>query len=105
PGPTSFHLLFGVGQRLIDAQLGNDILSKASGRTSHLEALSIKQNLLHFGLANRWYTNNGFTWGVDWIQLLLPIGNSTVSAPFLAGETTEGAKSEVEKALAVFEYI
>lgn len=104
-GTSSFHIPFGFGQREIRAQLGNEYLSKISGNASHLDVLMIRQNLLHAGLANRWYADGGFTVGVDWLQLYVPVGDAAIEAPYLRSSAGEERKNDVEKILRIFEYI
>ena len=55
------------------------------------------QNLgVTIGLGNRWQLKNRFVFGVDWLQMNLPLASLKASAPFI-NETFDGkARDRVE---------
>jgi hypothetical protein len=102
---NSAHWLFGVGQRNVSLRLGEKLLTDVSGETSHIDVVTIDQNLIHGGIANRWMWKSGLTLGVDWLDLYIPVGDAKISAPYLDVANEEDDRDKVSDLLKVFEYV
>ncbi len=68
---NSFHFTFGLVINDFRAEVGNEIINSYG---NNINSSFSAQNLgLTGGLANRWQWSNGFTLGLDWIRLNVPI--------------------------------
>lgn len=87
PG-NSFYWKAGLGRRDYEARFGLDYLRRITGNTQFTPAEAhIRNEVLTLGLGNRWQFDNGVTWGIEWLDLLIALG---------AGEQNENFMQRVE---------
>ena len=73
---NSFHFSFGAAYNDFFARVGSDILDRLG---NEIKSSFRAQNLgATLGLGNRWQWGNGFTLGVDWIRLNVPVFETAI---------------------------
>lgn len=76
---NSFNLFAGIAQREYRFGVGPEIQDKVADYSSaDLPRLSIKNQVLSFGLGSRWQFDNGITVGVDWLEWVKGIGKGEI---------------------------
>lgn len=73
---NSFNFIIGAFHNQVEAQLGNDIVSDMTEKG--LDEFEVSGSGLTLGMANRWQWGSGFTLGVDWFRMNLPLFNKRV---------------------------
>jgi hypothetical protein len=107
PGTNSFNLIYGLGYQTLRATLGDEMLSRLSGGnfSTDIRLLNFESLVFIFGLANRWQFKSGFTFGVDWIELNIPITQLKSESEILNYTTDSGDRENVEHVMSFARYI
>lgn len=98
-GFNSFNYFVGVHHEEFRVRIGDTLLRTAGGRGDILELARVG---LTFGLGNRWQTPGGFTWGVDWLVVHVPITTLRTRSPFLDATGDERYRGQVDNVLRLF---
>lgn len=78
---NSFFFAFGPSLTRFKAKVGNDILERiVDGSTTSFETENIG---IMGGIGNRWQMDNGFTFGIDWFRMNLPLVVTSVESEVL----------------------
>jgi hypothetical protein len=79
---NSFYWKAGLGLRKYRVSLGDKILDTIGTVTGHdlgsIRILEVQNEVLLVGVGNEWQFDPGFYWGVDWLELFVPIGQGKV---------------------------
>lgn len=100
---NSFHFTFGVVLSDFKARLGSDIPDTLGN--SIQSSFSAQNFGLTGGIGNRWQWNNGFTLGVDWIRLNVPVFQTKVEDNVLDDIAGSGDRDDVKKIIRTFNRI
>ena len=103
PNSNSFYFTLGIGQRQIEASLGDSMLSRLSGIDFDISVIKIKNTILEMGIGNRWQYDSGFTLTINWLELFIPIGDAETDAPFLDYVVNESDRKNVKTAIDVLD--
>lgn len=68
---NSFHWIFGLYKDDFRAKLGSDVLDDMSDTS--LDDMNVKVVGATVGFGNRWQWSNGFTLGLDWVRMNMPL--------------------------------
>lgn len=68
---NSFNMTFGLYKNDFRAKVGSDILDNMSDTS--IDDLRVEVLGLALGIGNRWQWSSGFTLGVDWFRMNLPV--------------------------------
>jgi hypothetical protein len=92
PWSGSFNAALGAGRRKYAFKVGDEVLDSiaSGGGDAGSAEVRVWNNVAELGIGNRWRLDEGFTFGLDWLDLLLPLGDGTVDAEIF-GKTTAGA--------------
>lgn len=103
---NSFSLVTGLDYTMLKATLGSEYLSTVSvGQVGSYDALEIDSLGIGFGMGNRWQTAGGFTWGIDWFTVHLPVVITKSEAPFLSATGSEDKHDYVSSTLKLFKHL
>jgi hypothetical protein len=97
---NSFNWTFGFIYSDFNARLGSDILD---GLGNEINSSFTVQNLgITGGFGNRWQWQNGFTLGVDWFRLNVPVVETAVKDNVLDDVPNAGDQDDVKKVIRTF---
>lgn len=99
------NLFFGLGERRYSLDLGSDELSRIAPDAPNSPVLEVRNQVAEFGFGNRWQWERGFTLGIDWLALLIPVGKGSVDAPFLDYIEDEDTRNDTKSVLKILRYI
>lgn len=100
---NSFHFSFGAVYSEFRAKLGSDFLNDF-GR--EISSSFRAQNIgVTGGIGNRWQWKNGFTVGVDWIRLNVPVVSTYVRDDVLDSISDDDEQDDVKKVINTFNRI
>lgn len=68
---NSLNFIVGAFKNDFEAQLGNDIVNDMSDKS--IDEFEVSGVGLALGIGNRWQWSNGFTIGVDWFRVNIPL--------------------------------
>jgi hypothetical protein len=100
---NSFHFSFGGVVSEFEAGLGNDVLDRFGQNIS--SDFSARNLGVTGGIGNRWQWNNGFTFGVDWARVNIPVAELSVDDNVLKSLGEGNDKSDVKKVIRTFNRI
>ncbi|HXH75164.1 MAG TPA: hypothetical protein VNJ08_09385 [Bacteriovoracaceae bacterium] len=103
PG-NSFYFSFGPYFNDFEAQVGSDILNNVSG-TRTTSSFGVEGIGLTTGMGNRWQWDNGFTLGMDWIRLNVPLIVTDVDSQILTAVTNKEDDKDIRKVIQRFNRI
>lgn len=92
---NSFNLLMGFARDSGNARLGSDLLQGVTGYGS-FDVIEFQSMGVVLGLGNRWQWSNGFTAGVDWFSVSIPL-NVTKSQSFYFQSSASAADKKKAK--------
>lgn len=72
---NSFHWILGLYKDDLTVKLGSDILDSMSNTSIDEVSVDVLGGTL--GIGNRWQWSNGFTLGMDWVRINIPVTRST----------------------------
>ena len=102
---NSFNLYAGFGQRTYKFSIGDDLLAIATNQQlSSFPSLVVENQVLVLGLGNRWQFDTRFTLGIDWLELIIPVGKGKVENETLAYFRDENDRDNTEKVLRILRY-
>lgn len=94
---NSFNFSFGAALNEFKARLGSDFLDSVG---NEINSDFTVQNLgLTLGMGNRWQWENGFTLGVDWLRLNIPLYQSKIEDNVLESVGSEGDRDDIKKVI------
>lgn len=103
---NSFNFLYGLFYNSVKISLGDDLLATVTGASRASVDLIEVQNIgITLGIGNRWQLKNRFVFGVDWLQMNLPLASLGVEAPFIDETSDGGAKDDVEELLSLLKRV
>lgn len=103
---NSFNLSFAFGERRYTFDLGDDVFEDAPGvpfNTAYKVA-EIRNWVVTSGIGNRWQFDQGFTLGVDWFELIVPIGQGQTHSRLYDAMEDSGAKRNLKRVFSVLRY-
>lgn len=94
---NSFNFTFGPVYNDVKARLGSDILDSLG---TEIKSSFRVQNLgLTVGMGNRWQWGNGFTLGLDWIRLNVPVLETAVKDNVLDDISKSSDRTDVKEVI------
>jgi hypothetical protein len=97
---SSFNLFFGIHHENLELVLGDALVAGLSGvDVSEYRLLQLSNLGIGLGLGNRWYFENGFTVGIDWLAINQPIIPLKTESKFLSSNANQSDKDAVDKGL------
>lgn len=100
---NSFHLTFGAVYSTFSARLGSDILDSFGNEiNSEFSAGNIGAT---GGIGNRWQWQNGFTLGIDWIRLNIPLYETQVEDKVLESVGGSSDREDIKDVIRTFNRI
>ncbi len=99
------NLFFGLGERRYSLDLGSAELSRIAPGAPNQHVIAVRNQVAEFGFGNRWQWHKGFTLGIDWLALLIPVGKGSVDAPFLDYIEDDDTRSDTKSVLKILRYI
>lgn len=100
---NSFHFTFGAVYSTFSARLGSDILDSFGNEiNSEFSAENIGAT---GGIGNRWQWQNGFTLGIDWIRLNIPLYESRVEDKVLESVGGSSDREDIKDVIRTFNRI
>ncbi len=100
---NSFHVLVGPYYNKFDAELGGSILNNVSN-TSDV-GFKVEGLGLATGVGNRWQWKSGFTLGVDWARINIPLVETKVEDRVLGSISDSGDRGDVRDVISAFNNI
>lgn len=98
---NSFHFIFGGYKNEFRARIGNDILDRMTDKS--IDVFSVQNIGATLGIGNRWQLKNGFTWGVDWFRMNIPLFEKKTDDKILTNTSDEGDRDDIKKITRRFE--
>ena len=90
----------------MNIHLGDRLTSLISGNLiPNADLVKIKTLGITGGLGNRWQFKKGFTLGVDWFSLYIPLKTFMAEAPYVNSGASESGKNDVRKAIKIIKRI
>ena len=68
---NSFNFIVGAFKNDFEAQLGNDIVNDMTDKS--IDEFEVSGMGLALGIGNRWQWGSGFTFGIDWFRMNVPM--------------------------------
>ncbi len=99
---NSFHTSFGLSYSEFQARLGSDFLDDMGNEIR--SSFEVENLGVTAGLGNRWQWENGFTFGIDWARINIPIFETAVSDKVLK-QIDKGDSGDVKKVIRTFNRI
>ena len=99
---NSFHTSFGLIYSELEARLGSDFLDDMGNEIK--SSFEVENLGLTAGLGNRWQWANGFTFGVDWARINIPVIETAVNDKVLKA-IDKGDSGDVKKVIRTFNRI
>ena len=84
-GTNSFNLRPSLGARRYTLTAGDRLLAQVTGQQTENTLLQITTYVAGLAIGNRWQFGNGFTLGVDWFEIVVPILQKHESHPVADG--------------------
>ena len=91
---NSFHTIFGLYKDDFRAELGTDVVDDASLDDLRVEVIGVA-----LGLGNRWQWESGFTFGIDWIRMNMPLLDREINDDVLDNISDEDDLDTIEDAI------
>lgn len=104
-GGNLFNFIFGFGERKYTLDLGSDEVESLAPDAPNAKLLEVRNQVIDFGIGNRWQWEKGFTLGVDWLALIIPVGKGTVDAPLVEYVEDDDYRENTKTVLRVLRYI
>jgi hypothetical protein len=103
---NSFHFLSGLNYTKLEVKLGNKYLSSVPGMTrTSVDFVSLETLGVTWGIASRWQTKGGFTWGLDWLVIHIPLVTLSEHNAFDDYTANTEYSQEVDDTLGWFKHI
>lgn len=100
---NSFHFTFGAVYSTFTARLGSDILDSFGNEiNSEFSADNLGAT---GGIGNRWQWQNGFTLGIDWIRLNVPVFQTKVEDKVLDSVPGSSDRKDIKDVIRTFNRI
>ena len=102
---STFNWFYGFFYNRFRVEIGDEILSKVtSGAFPNVDLLEIQTAGLSIGLGSRWQRESGFTFGVDWFQMNVPVLTLKEESAILNSDADESDKEDVRDTINFFEH-
>jgi hypothetical protein len=101
-GGNSFHTSFGLSYSEFKARLGSDFLDDMGNEIK--SSFEVENLGLTAGFGNRWQWENGFTLGLDWARINIPLFETAVNDKVLK-QIDKGDRADVRKVIRTFNRI
>ncbi len=101
---NSFYFKMGYGQRHFNFSIGDQLINDLSGEDLLNTSLKVENDFLALGLGNLWQFDNGFTWGFDWFELIVPIGSGTVDNSILSEINNDNDRKNAKDVISYMEH-
>ena len=92
---NSFHFIFGGYKEDFHAELGSDFVQV----DSEVNDVRVQAMGLALGIGNRWRWKKGFTFGIDWFRMNVPLFNKKVESEALDNIDDENDLSSVKNSI------
>ena len=99
---NSFHSSFGLSYSEFKARLGSDFLDDMGNEIK--SSFEVENLGLTAGFGNRWQWENGFTLGIDWARINIPLFETAVNDKVLK-QIDKGDSGDVRKVIRTFNRI
>jgi hypothetical protein len=100
PRNSNFNWFYGFSYLALEAELGSRFLSTISNTNiPDADIFKVSSIGIDIGLGHRWYFNNGFTLGADWIGVSQPVIQIKKEAHYQEASTNQQNKDDAEKIL------
>lgn len=100
---NSFHFTFGAVLSDFSAEVDDSVLDTFG---NEINASLGAQNLgVTGGIGNRWQFNNGFTWGIDWIRINIPIIETQIDDSIVDEVAGESEAEDIKDVIRTFNRI
>lgn len=100
---NSFNFTFGPVVSAFSAELGSDVLDSFGNEiSSNFSAQNIG---ISGGIGNRWQWNNGFTLGIDWLRINIPVAELKVEDNVLDDISDTEDQDDVKEVIRTFNRI
>jgi len=100
---NSFNFTFGGAVNEFKARLGSDFIDNLG---HEINSDFTVQNLgITLGLGNRWQLENGFTLGIDWLRLNIPVYETKLEDKVLESVGSEGDRDDIKKVIRAVNHI
>lgn len=100
---NSFHFIFGAQQSDLRVKVGDDILRRIG--SSSINAFEVRSLGAAVGIGNRWQWQNGFTLGVDWFRMNVPLFDKRVDSDILNKIQNNNDLNDVKNVITKFKNI
>lgn len=96
-GAGSFNYFIGANYNDLELTVGDSALATVTASSpSEVELIRLSTLGVSAGLGNRWVFESGFTLGVDWVHLHLPLLTLVENAPFRDATSDPDRRSEAD---------
>ncbi len=104
-GGNLFNVFFGFGERRYTLDIGSDRAETLAPDAPNARLLEVRNQVIDFGIGNRWQWEKGFTFGIDWLALIIPVGKGSVDAPLTDYIEDDDYRENTRTVLRVLRYI
>lgn len=94
---NSFHTIFGLYKDDVKAKLGSEFLDDMTDTS--IDSLSVQVVGATLGLGNRWQWGSGFTLGIDWIRMSLPLIDKNIDDDVLKNIPSESDRDKIKSGI------
>jgi hypothetical protein len=102
---NSFSLFLGAEYSSFSIHLGNSLTSLVSGSgVPNFDLVRVRSLGVLAGLGNRWQFESGWTIGLDWFSLYVPVIGLESEAPYLTSNASETGKEDVRDVMSVLQH-
>jgi hypothetical protein len=99
----TFHFAFGPYYNDFEAEVGSSILNRAGTETT--SSFGAEGAGIAMGIGSRFHWKNGFTLGVDWFRLNVPLIVTEVESRILDDVSNDDDEDDIEKVIRSFNRI
>lgn len=103
---NSFNFFLGGGYSAFSIHLGDRLTSLVSGGAiPNVDLVTLRSLGLIAGLGNRWQFEGGWTIGMDWFSIFVPVKNLEAEAPYVNSSASESGKKDVRDVMSVIQHV
>ncbi len=103
---NSFSFFAGAAYHSFSVHLGDRLTSLISNNLiPNVDLVTVKTLGFIGGLGNRWQFGSGWTLGVDWFSMYVPIKTLEAEAPYVSSTASESGKNDVRDVMDVIKRI
>jgi hypothetical protein len=100
---NSFHYTFGPYFNQFDAEVGSSILNRIGTETT--SSFETAGGGLALGIGNRWHWDNGFTLGLEWFRMNVPLFVTKVESRILNNVSDDDDEDDIQTVIRRFNRI